>query len=106
MNHIKARSKKGSFYYTDALRGYRSLRRFGKHRAVSHSKFVVDKSTKNPINGIEGFRSYAKHILHYDWGVSRYHFPMYLKEIEYRFNDRKEKVFKQCLQIYFGYASP
>ncbi len=95
MNHIKARPKKGCFYDIDALRGYRSLKRFGKHRAVSHSKSVVDKPTKKPINGIEGFWSYAKHLLDHYRGVSKHHFPMYLKEIECRFNDRKEKVFKQ-----------
>jgi transposase len=31
---------------------------------------------------------------------------MYLKEIEYRFNHRKENIFKQFLKIYFGYVSP
>lgn len=106
MNHIRARTRKGPVYYTDAFRGYRSLRRFGKHHTVSHRKTLVDKRTKNHINGIEGFWSYAKHILYNYRGVSKYHFPMYLKEIEYRFNHRKENVFKQFLQIYFGYVSP
>ncbi|MCA9500728.1 MAG: hypothetical protein KC588_16150 [Nitrospira sp.] len=35
---------------------------------------------KNHINGIEGFWSYAKHILSHYRGVSKYHFPMYLKK--------------------------
>ena len=39
-------------------------------------------------------------------GVSKYHFPLYLKEIEYRFNHRRENVFKQFLKIYFGSVSP
>ena len=39
-------------------------------------------------------------------GVLQYHFPMYLKEIEYRYNRRKESVFKLFLQLYFGYVSP
>lgn len=38
MNHIKARTKKRSVYYTDAFRGYRSLKRFGKHHTGSHHK--------------------------------------------------------------------
>lgn len=54
----------------------------------------------------EGFWSYAKHILYQYRRVSKYHFPMYLKEIEYRFNHRQENVFKQFLKIYFGYVSP
>ncbi len=41
---------------------------------------------KNHINGIEEFWSFAKHLLYNYRGVSRYHFPMYLKEAAYRFN--------------------
>jgi transposase len=106
LTHIENHTRKGSVYYTDAFRGYQSLQRFGKHLVVNHSKEFVNKRTKNHINGIEGFWSYAKHILYNYRGVSRYHFPMYLKEIEYRYNHRKENVFKLFLQLYFGYVSP
>ena len=106
MQHIAARTRKGSVYYTDAFRGYQSLKRYGKHHVVNHQKQLVDKRTKNHINGIEGFWSYAKHILYNYRGVSKYHFPMYLKEIEYRYNHRGENVFKQFLKLYFGYVSP
>ena len=106
MRHIRAHTRKGSVYYTDAFRGYLSLKRFGKHHTVNHSKSMVDRRTKNQINGIEGFWSYAKHILYNYRGVSKYHFPMYLKEIEYRFNHRGENIFKHFLNIYFGYVSP
>jgi len=106
MKHIRAKTRKGSVYYTDAYRGYRSLKRYGKHLTVNHSKTLVGKRTRNHINGIEGFWSYAKHILYHYRGVSKYHFPMYLKEIEYRFNHREENVFKQFINIYFGYVSP
>ena len=94
MTHIENHTRKGSVYYTGAFRGYQSLQRFGKHLVVNHSKEFVNKRTKNHINGIEGFWSYAKHILYNYRGVSRYHFPMYLKEIEYRYNHRKENIFK------------
>ena len=106
LTHIENHTRKGSVYYTDAFRGYQSLQRFGKHLVVNHSKEFVNQRTKNHINGIEGFWSYAKHILYNYRGVSRYHFPMYLKEIEYRYNHRKENVFKLFLQLYFGYVSP
>ena len=106
MRHIQARTRKGSVYYTDAFRGYQSLKRYGKHHVVSHQKSYVDKRTQNHINGIEGFWSYAKHVLYSYRGVSKYHFPMYLKEIEYRFNHRNQNVFKQFLNTYFGYVSP
>ena len=106
MAHIQAHTRKGSVYYTDAFRGYQSLQRYGKHLVVNHSRDFVNKRTKNHFNGIEGFWSYAKHILYNYRGVSRYHFPMYLKEIEYRYNHRQENVCKLFLAIYFGYVSP
>lgn len=106
MAHIQITTRKGSVYYTDAFRGYQSLRRYGKHHTVNHSKSLVDRRTKNHINGIEGFWSFAKHILYNYRGVSKYHFPMYLKENEYRFNHRKENLFKLFLRCFFGYVSP
>jgi transposase len=106
MAHIKQKTQKGSVYYTDAFRGYQSLKRYGKHHTINHAKSLVDKRTKNHINGIEGFWSYAKHILYHYRGVSKYHFPMYLKEIEYRFNHRHENLFKHFMKLYFGYISP
>ena len=102
---IRKKTRKGSVYYTDTFRSYNSLKRLGKHHKVNHSKSMVDKKTKNHINGIEGFWSFAKHILHNYRGVSKYHFPMYLKEVEYRFNHRKENLFKLFLSAYFGYVS-
>lgn len=45
------------------------------------------------IKGIEGFWSYAKHILNNYPGILRYHFPMCLKEIEYCYNNCKENDF-------------
>jgi len=38
-------------------------------------------------------------------GVSKYRFPMYLKKAEHCFNHRKENLFKQFMNIYFGYVS-
>jgi len=33
------------------------------------------------------------------------YFPMYLKEVEYRFNHRQDNLFKLFMHIYFGYVS-
>ena len=106
MRHIAAHTRKGSVYFTDAFQGYQSLRRYGKHHVVHHERTLVARCTRNHINGIEGFWSYAKHILYSYRGVSKYHFPMYLKEIEYRFNHRGENLFKEFIRVYFGYVSP
>jgi transposase len=97
--------------YTDAIRGYESWKRYGKHHAITHSKiFVSRRRAKNHIDGIEGCWSYGKHILYYYRYVSKDHFLMYLKEIAYRFNHPSEgtegKFFKRNLKIFFGYVSP
>ena len=102
---IRKKTRKGSVYYSNTFKSYNSLKRLGKHLTINHSKNMVDKRTKNHINGIEGFWSSAKHILYNYRGVSKYHFPMYLKEVEYRFNHRNENLFKLFLSIYFGYVS-
>ena len=101
LTNIKAHTRKGSVYYTDTFRSYNSLRRFGVHRRVEHRLHMVDRTTHNHINGIEGFWSYAKHALFNYRGVSRYYFPLYLKEIEYCFNHRDENLFKLFLALYF-----
>ncbi len=104
MQHIQAKTQKGAVYYTDAFRGYQSLKRYGKHHTINHSKtFVSRRRVKNHINRIEGSWSYAKRTLYHYRGVSKYHFPIYLKEIEYRFNHRTENLFKRFVKIYFGY---
>ena len=105
MTVIRKKTRKGSVYYSDTFRSYNSLKRLGKHHTVNHSKSMVDKKTKNHINGIEGFWSFAKHILYNYRGVSKYQFPLYLKEIEYRYNHRNENLFKLFLSTYFGYVS-
>lgn len=55
MAHIQTTTRKCSVYYTDAFRGYQSLRRYGKHYSINHSRSLVNRRTKNHINGIEGF---------------------------------------------------
>lgn len=78
---LQAPTRKGSVYFTDAFRGYQSLKRYGHHHPVTHAKTLVSRRTKIHINGIEGFWSDAKHILYQYRGVSKSHFPLYLKAI-------------------------
>jgi transposase len=101
---IRKKTRKGSVYYTDTFKSYNSLKRLGKHHRINHSKVFAFRG-KNHINGIEGFWSFAKHILYNYRGVSKYHFPMYLKEVEYRYNHRKDNLFKLFISIYFSYVS-
>ena len=104
MEVIRAKTRKGSVYHTDTFTSYNSLHQFGKHLKVNHDKTLVSRS-HNHINGIEGFWSYAKHKLYNYRGVSRSNFPVYLKEMEYRYNHRKENILDPLISLYFGYVS-
>jgi transposase len=44
------------------------------------------------INGLEGFWSYAIERLKKHHGISPKHFPLYIKELEFRYNHRKEDL--------------
>ena len=108
MDLIRRRTRKGSVYYTDSFRSYRSLKRFGKHLTVAHSRQFASKPGRkyhSHINGIEGFWSFAKHGLYQYRAVSRANFRLYLKEMEYRFNHRNDNLLKNFIHAYFGYVS-
>ena len=80
-------------YYTDKFKSYNSLSRYAKHYKIDHTK-EFRKEKHNHINGIEGFWSYAKKFLIKYNGVSKKNFYLYLKEIEWRYNNRKEPNIK------------
>jgi transposase len=84
--------RRGSIIYTDKFRGYDSLMFCGyRHLRVDHGKRFAQG--KVYINGLEGFWSYAKERLAKHHGVSKEYFPLYLKEIEFRFNNRNQNIF-------------
>ncbi len=61
-----------------------------KHERINHSRrFANGKVSKN---GIEEFWSYAKERLMKYHGVSADMFPLYIKELKFRYNNRS-KVF-------------
>ena|SRR3990170_5185700 len=105
MGIIRRKTRKGSVYYTDTFTSYNSLRQFGKHLQVNHNKTLVGRRNHHHINGIEGFWSYTKHKLYNYRGVSKSNFPLYLKEMEYRYNHRRENILEYIMQLYFGYVS-
>lgn len=106
MEIIKKKSRKGSVYYTDSFRSYNSLHRYGKHYRVNHSHtFKTRSKYHSHINGIEGFWSFCKHKLYNYRGVSKSNFPLYLKEMEWRYNHRNENMLQLLTDIYFGYFS-
>ena len=98
MRSIQQKARKGSVFYTDGFKSYVSLHQYGKHNIIRHDKDKFAKA-KNHINGIEGFWSYAKERFHKYHGINKKNYPLYLKEMEFRFNHRDEKVFNLLFDI-------
>ena len=92
MKEIKNKTLKGSVFYTDMWRSYNSLKQYGKHHKINHSKEFA-KDNHNHINGIEGFWSYAKERFHKYHGINKTNYPFYLKEMEFRYNNRNGNLF-------------
>ena len=75
-----------SIVYSDCWRGYNVLDVSDfKHYRINHSKLFADR--RNHINGIENFWNQAKRHMRKFNGVPREHFPLFLKECEWRFNN-------------------
>jgi len=99
-NTIK-KVRKGSIVYTDKWRGYDSLVFSGyKHLSIDHQK--VFAKGKVYINGIEGFWSFAKERMAKHHGVSPGKFLLYIKEMEWRYNNRDEDTFSLLVDYILG----
>lgn len=93
--------KKGSIVYTDKWLGYDSLIFNGyKHLSVDHKKTFVKDDVY--INGIEGFWSFAKENMAKYHGVSPSKFLLYIKEMEWRYNNRNNDLFDLLLKYMLG----
>jgi len=92
------RVRRGSIVYTDKWRGYDSLMFCGyKHLNIDHRyKF---KQGKVYINGIEGFWAFAKERLIKHHGISRKKFLFYIKEMEWRYNNRGKDLFEVLVDL-------
>jgi transposase len=88
--------KRGTLVYTDKFRGYDTLAFCGYRRlAVNHQQRF--SRGRVHINGLEGFWSYAKGKLLKHHGVSPHKFPLYLYEMQVRYNHRHEDLFQLFL---------
>jgi transposase len=98
LNMTIKKVRRGSIVYTDKFRCYDSLMFCGyRHLKIDHSKYF--SSGKVYINGLEGFWSFAKERLMKYHGVSKEKFPYYLKELEYRYNNRNNNLFSLLTKI-------
>jgi transposase len=98
LNMTIKKVRRGSIVYTDKFHGYDSLVFCGyRHLKVDHGKYFA--SGKVYINGLEGFWCFAKERLMKYHGVSKKKFPLYLKELEYRYNNRTKNIFVLLTQL-------
>lgn len=88
--------KRGSIVYTDRWKSYDALMLCGyKHLKLDHDRRF--SRGKVHINGLEGFWSYAKERLAKYHGVSPKKFPLYIKEQEFRYNNKDKDIFEILL---------
>ena len=97
---IEDRVDKDSTVYTDTFRTYDGLVNFGykKHYRIKHSENEFAKG-RNHVNGIENFWGIAKTRLSKFRGMHKTTFYLHLKETEFRFNYRKDNLYKMLLEI-------
>lgn len=91
----------GSMIYTDKFKSYDTLVFHGyKHRSVNH-KVVFARGTVH-INSLEGFWSFAKERLAKYHGIKSSKFLYYIKEMEWRYNNRNDDLFELLLEYLLG----
>lgn len=86
---IKKRIKLGSNIFSDEGTWYTGLVGLGYvHRTVEHGKEECVKGEVH-INGIEGFWGLSKTNMHTYKGIKKTNWIFYIKEMEFRFNNRQ-----------------
>mgnify|MGYP001618831121 CR=1 FL=1 len=97
---IRGKVSRRSVIHSDGWRGYDGLVDVGyaKHLRVEHgaNQFATEHS---PINGIESFWAFAKHRLARFKGLPRHTFYLHLKEWEFRFNHRRDNLYRVLLKL-------
>jgi transposase len=84
---IRDKIRPDSIVYTDSFKSYDALdvSEF-QHVRINHSELFADQA--NHINGIENFWNQAKRHLRSFNGIPSQHFHLFIKECEWRFNNR------------------
>ena len=97
---IRGRVSADAVIHSAGWRGYDGLVDVGysKHFRVNHgsNEFANDESH---INGIESFWSFAKRRLQKFNGVPAETFYLHLKECEWRFNHRRDNLYRELLRL-------
>jgi uncharacterized C2H2 Zn-finger protein len=67
MDEIKSKTRKGSVFYTECFKSYKSLKQYGKHNTIN-KQYAFAKG-RNQIKALEGLWSYAKDRFHKYHGI-------------------------------------
>lgn len=95
---IKGKILEESTVYTDGWKSYDGLVLNGyKHYRVYHSKNEFARG-KSHVNGIESFWSFAKRRIAKFNGVPKGKFVLHLKESEWRWNHRDDKMYELLMK--------
>ena len=97
---IRGRVTLSSVLHSDGWRGYDGLVDVGyrKHFRVHHHVNVFATGRAH-INGIESFWGSAKTRLARRRGIRREYFYLHLKECEFRFNHRRDNLYRVLLDL-------
>lgn len=96
---IKGKVLEGSTVYTDGWKSYDGLILNGyKHYRIHHHENEFARG-KNHVNGIESFWSYTKRRLRKFNGIKKEKFILHLKESEFRWNHRGDKMYFELIRI-------
>lgn len=89
--------RRGSIVYTDKFRSYDALMFCGyRHLRVDHKRHF--SSGRGILMVWRGFWGYAKERIIKFHGVSKEKFPLYLNEMEFRYNHRHDNLFDLIVQ--------
>jgi len=98
---IEELTSKESVIFSDGFKSYDGLVDYGykHHFRVIHCKDEFAKGN-NHTNGIENFCGLCKVGLAKFRGIKKNNFYLHIKECEFRFNYRKESIYKMLLKIF------
>ena len=97
---IRGKISLDSVIHSDDWRGYHGLVDVGyaKHYRVEHGRNEFANNVSH-INGIESFWAYAKLRLSKTKGIRKKIFYLHLKETEFRFNHRRDNLYRLLLKL-------
>jgi len=92
---VKTTAEAGQLHFCDETLAYTFLDVRGNSVVTSGEKGMRRRpAIPEDIEDIEGFWAFTRQWMKHYRGVPRKYFPLYLKEIEWRFNHRSENLVK------------